>query len=316
MRVVAAAVLLAFPLAMTQAAFAQPSSSGSTANIPRTADGRPDLQGIWLSGYMAPLERPDVFATLVIPVEEKAAAIAKMKEWYSEGEVYDPEADVNPIQPALLEIDGQLRSSLIVTPADGKLPLTALASAVFDADRPEHDQHEDRPPSERCLGGLAQAPLSAVHLPIPLRIVQTPHALAFAAEDFNPSRIIAMSGGLPPDALRSPDGYSRGHWDGDTLIVETSHFATPGPPGGVIWRTSAPVTADSRVIERFRMTSADSIHYQFTVEDPSLFKEPWLAEFILHRTDLGFLEYACHEGNHSLIHILTAARLGLQDGDD
>ena len=316
MRVLAAAVLLAFPLAMTQAAFAQPASAQSTTDIPRTADGRPDLQGIWFSGYMAPLERPDGFDALVIPPEEKTAAIAKMKEWFSEGEVYDPEADVNPIQPALLEIDGQLRSSLIVTPADGKLPLTALASAVFDADRPEHDQYEDRPPSERCLGGLAQAPLSAVHLPIPLRIVQTPLAFAFAAEDFNPARIIAMTGGLPSDALRSPDGYSRGRWENDTLIVETSHFATPGPPGGVIWRTSAPVTADSRIVERFRMTSADSILYQFTVEDPSLFKQPWLAEFVLHRSDLDFLEYACHEGNHSLIHILTAARLGMMEEDD
>lgn len=321
MRVLAAAVLLAFPLAVTQAAFAQPPSSESTSSesttrIPRTADGRPDLQGIWFSGYMAPLERPDGFGTLVIPPAEKTAAIAKMKEWFSEGEVYDPEADVNPIQPALLEIDGQLRSSLIVAPADGKLPLTALASAVFDADRPKHEQYEDRPSSERCLGGLAQAPLSAVHLPIPLRIVQTPKSLAFAAEDYNPARIIAMTGGLPPDALRSPDGYSRGRWEGDTLIVETSHFATPGPPGGVIWRTAAPVTADSRVIERFRMTSADSILYQFTVEDPSLFKQPWLAEFMLHRTDLGFFEYACHEGNHSIIHVLTAARLGLQEVDD
>ncbi len=308
MHLLVAATLFAAPLAIAQLASAQ-----ATTEIPRTADGRPDLQGTWFSGYMAPLERPDVFATLVIPAEEKAAAIAKMQEWFSEGEVYDPEADVNPVPPALLEIDGQLRSSLIVTPVDGKLPLTALASAVFDAQRPKHDQHEDRPASERCLGGLAQAPLSAVHLPIPLNIVQTPQAFAFAAEDFNPSRIIAMSGGVPSDALRSPDGYSRGRWEGDMLIVETSHFATPSPPGGVIWRTSAPVTADSRVIERFRMTSANSILYQFTVEDPSLFKEPWLAEFVLHRTDLGFFEYACHEGNHSLIHILTAARLGLQE---
>jgi len=310
MRRLVAAMLFAAPLAMAQVAIAQ------TAEIPRTADGRPDLQGIWFSGYMAPLERPDVFETLIIPQAEKAAAIAKMSDWYSEGEVYDPEADVNPVAPALLEIDGQLRSSLIVTPADGKLPLTALASAVFDAPRPDYDQHDDRPPSERCLGGLAQAPLSAVHLPIPLRIVQTPHALAFAAEDFNPARIITMSDGVPSDALRSPDGYSRGRWDGDTLIIETSHFATPSPPGGVIWRTSAPVTADSRVIERFRMTSADSIHYQFTVEDPSLFKEPWLAEFVLRRTEMGFFEYACNEGNHAITNVLTAARLGLQEEDD
>ncbi len=281
--------------------------------VPRTPDGKPDLQGVWFSGYMTPLERPDGFTTLIIPREEKDAAIAKMVEWFSEGEVYDPEFDHNPVPPALLEIDGQLRSSWIVEPADGKLPLTALASAVMDAPRARYDHHEDRPAPERCLGGLAQAPLSAAAFAIPLQIVQTPAALIFAAEDFNPARIVSMSDSLPPEAMRSPDGHSRGRWEGDTLIVETSLFAVPGPPSGLIWRTAAPVTADSRVIERFRMQSNDLMLYQFTIEDPSLYKRPWLAEFILNRVQMGFFEYACHEGNHSLINILTAARLGRQE---
>lgn len=305
---VAAIVLTA--LSLGQAAIAQ------TAVIPRTPDGKPDLQGIWHSGYMAPLERPDGFDALIVPPDQKDAAIAKMLEWYSEGEVYDPEADSNPVPPALLEIDGQLRSSQLVEPADGQLPLTSLARAVMDGDWPEYDQHEDRPPPERCLGGLAQAPMVSSHLFIPLKIVQTPAALVLAAEDFNPARIIAMTAGLPPDVMRSPDGHSRGRWEDDTLVVETIHFATPSPPGGLIWRGGAPVTADSRVVERFRMQAADRILYQFTIEDPSLYKSPWLAEFVLTRTDASFLEYACHEGNHAIINVLTAARLGLQDDSD
>lgn len=306
---VAFAALLALPVAAQQP-------------LPRTPDGKPDLQGIWFSGYMTPLERPDGFDSLIIPLAEKDAAIAKMVEWFSEGEVYDPELDQNPIPRALLEIDGQLRSSQLIEPADGKLPLTALASAVIDAPRPNFDHHEDRPPPERCLGGLAQAPLVSTPFPIPLQIVQTPAAIIFAAEDFNPARIVAMTGGLPSEAMRTADGYSRGRWDGDTLIVETSHFATPGPPGGLIWRTTAPVTADSRVVERFRMQTADRMLYQFTIEDPSLYKQAWRAEFLLNRVDMGFYEYACHEGNYSIVNILTAARLGRQtddeddDGDD
>lgn len=305
MRVLAAAVLATLTMAQ---ATAQPAAS-----IPRTPDGKADLHGVWFSGYMTPLERPDGFDTFIIPPEDKDAAIAKMIEWLSEGEVYDPEADANPVPRALLEIDGQLRSSQVVEPADGKLPLTALASAVVDADRPQYDHHEDRPAPERCLGGLAQAPIVSTSFPIPLQIVQTPGAIIFAAEDFNPARIVAMTGGMPPEAMRSPDGYSRGRWEDDTLIVETAHFATPGPPGGLIWRGAAPVTADSKVIERFRMQTADRMLYQFTIEDPSLYKQPWLAEFLLNRVDMGFFEYACHEGNHALINVLTAARLGRQE---
>lgn len=310
MRTAVAATVLA-ALLLAPAAIAQ-----TVADIPRTPDGKPDFQGIWFSGFMAPLERPDGFDALIVPPGEKDAAIAKMREWFSEGEVYDPEADANPVAPALLEIDGQIRSSMLVEPADGQLPLTALARGVMDADWPEYDQHEDRPPPERCLGGLAQAPMVSTHLPIPLRIVQTPAALVLAAEDFNPARIIGMTSARPPDALRSPDGHSRGRWEGDTLVVETAQFATPGPPGGLTWRSAAPITADSRVIERFRMLSVDRILYQFTVEDPSLYKTPWLAEYVLNRTDMGFLEYACHEGNYAIINILTAARLGLQDESD
>lgn len=291
---------------------ALPAAAQSTG-IPRTSDGKPDLQGVWFSGYMTPLERPEGFDAFIIPPEQKEAAIAKMVEWFSEGEVYDPELDANPVPNALLEIDGQMRSSWLVEPADGKLPLTALANAVMDAPRERYDNPEDRPPPERCLGGLAQAPLVASAFPIPLQIVQTPDAVVLAAEDFNPVRIVPMSAAQPHDAMRTPDGHSRGRWEGDTLIIETTHFAVPRPSTGLMYRSAAPVTADSRVIERFRMQSPDRILYQFTVEDPALYKTPWLAEFVLNKVDMGFFEYGCHEGNHAIINILTAARLGLQE---
>lgn len=307
MRIAMLAAAAVAAQALTLHAVAQP------ASIPRTAEGRPDLHGVWFSGYMTQLERPEGFDAFIIPPDQKEAAIAKMVEWFSEGEVYDPELDSNPVPRALLEIDGQMRSSWLVEPADGKLPLTALAAAVMDAPRSRYDNPEERPSPERCLGGLAQAPLVASAFPIPLQIVQTPEAMVLAAEDFNPVRIVSMSAGQPHDALRTPDGHSRGRWEGDTLVIETTHFAVPRPSTGLMYRSAAPITADSRVIERFQMQSPDRILYRFTVEDPALYKAPWLAEFVLNRVDMGFFEYACHEGNHAIINVLTAARLGLQE---
>lgn len=299
--------------ALLSATLASAASAQPAANVPRTPQGRPDFQGVWLSGFLTPLERPDGIATLVVAPEDEAAAIAILVEYFDEGEVYDPEADANPIPRALLEIDGELRSSWIVAPTDGKLPLTALASAVMDAPRTRFDHPEDRPTTERCVAGFSQAPMSAGSLPIPIRIVQTPDAIVVAAEDMNPARIIALSGRAPPDVMRTPDGYSRGRWEGETLIVETTHYSSPDPTSGVLVRSAAPLTADSKVIERFRMRSANELHYQFTIEDPSLYRQPWLAEFVLRKVDMGFFEYACHEANHSIINILTAARLGLQE---
>lgn len=302
-----------FAAAVVAAQTLAPHAVAQAAGIPRTMDGKPDLQGGWFSGYMTQLERPEGFDSFIIPPDQKEAAIAKMVEWFSEGEVYDPELDVNPVPNALLEIDGQMRSSWLVEPADGKLPLTALANAVLDAPRQRYDNPEDRPSPERCLGGLAQAPLVASAFPIPLQIIQTPDAVVLAAEDFNPVRIVSMSTAQPHDAMRTPDGHSRGQWEGDTLVIETTHFAVPRPSTGLMYRSAAPVTADSRVIERFQMQSPDRILYRFTVEDPALYKAPWLAEFVLNRVDMGFFEYACHEGNHAIINVLTAARLGLQE---
>lgn len=283
----------------------------SAAPIPRAPDGRPDLHGYWFSGFLTPLERPDGVTGLIVPPDGQAAMIEKLIAEQSEGEVYDPENDANAVPRALLEMDGALRSSWLIEPADGKLPLTTLAKAALERDGPKYDDPENRPAPERCIDGLVNAPMAASSLMIPLQIVQMPGVMVLAMEDMEPLRIVSLTDPPQRDALRSRGGQSRGRWEDDTFVIETDSLSI-SDPGGLTWRGGAFVTTDSRVIERFRLLSADLLLYRFTIEDPSLYKAPWLAEYVLKRIASPVYEYACHEGNYAMTNILTAARLGRQ----
>ncbi len=294
-------------LAACSSALAQTSQP---APIQRAPDGRPDFTGNWAARNMTPMERPDGVPDLVVPREKQAETIAKIKPKI--GEVYDPEFDYAGFTDNLLEINGELRSSQLVEPADGKLPLTALAKAILDNFKPSYDNPEARPSGERCLGGLVQAPIGATSFVIPFQMMQTPQHVVIVAEDVEPVRVVALTGVAPPDAMRSRAGYSRGRWEGDTLVVETDHFGFADHEG-MIFHGDAPITGDSHVIERFRLITPDEILYQFTIDDPSLYRKPWLAEYTMQRIPRGIYEYACHEGNQSLRGILTAARMGRQE---
>jgi len=276
--------------------------------IPRTASGRPDFHGLWLAETVTPLERPDDLKSLVIAPEDAADAVKKMLE--DPGEVYDPEFD-SYHSTAILSVNGELRSSWIVTPADGKLPLTALARAAMDHEGPEYDNAEERDVAERCLDSLADPPMRAVGVIIPYLFVQTPEAFVIVSEDMNPLRIVDLAGRSHPSVIRTRTGDSNGRWEGDTLVIETDTFAAIDP-SGLLFRDAAPLSAGSRVIERLRLISPDAILYQFTIDDPALYAAPWLAELTITRTDDRLLEYACHEGNSSMASILRAARMGRQ----
>lgn len=297
-------------LLATLALFAPPAFA-QAADIPHAPDGRPDLHGYWFSGFLTHLERPDDVTDLVVPPEARAGLIEKLIADQSEGEVYDPEFDSNPVPRTLLEMNGDLRSSWLIEPADGKLPLTALAKAALKRDGPRFEDPENRPAPERCIDGMVNAPMAASSLMIPLQIVQTPDAVVIAMEDMEPVRIVSLTDPPQHDALRSRGGQSRGRWEDDTFVVETSSPSI-SDPAGLSWRGGAFVTSDSRVIERFRLLSADLLLYRFTIEDPSLYSAPWLAEYVLKRVATPVYEYACHEGNHAMINIMTAARLGKQ----
>ena len=303
------ALLPALLLLATAPAFAQ------TASIPRAPDGHPDLQGFWSSHFMTPLERPDDIKDLIVPRDQLATVLKKITPEI--GEVFDPEIAFNPFPDALLEMNGELRSSMIIVPTDGKLPYTSLAKATMNHFKAVYDNPEDRPGAERCTESMNYAPYMINSELIPHQIVQTPANIVLTTEDLDPARIVALDGphsssNVPPDTVRSLAGYARGKWDGDTLVVTTDHIRITDQRG-VTWRGGAMATEDSRIIERFSLISADQLLYQFTIEDPSLYNKPWLGEYVMTRSLRPVWEYACHEGNHGIVGILTAARMGRQE---
>lgn len=297
-------------LMLAAIAFSAAPAFAQDAAIPRTPDGKPDMQGFWSSHFMTPLERPEGITGLSVPRDKAAEALKEMTP--DIGEVYDPELEFNPFPGALLEMNGELRSSLLTLPEDGLLPYTSLAKATMDHFKPEYDNPEDRPGAERCTDSLNYPPYLINTELIPHQIVQTPNAVVLITEDLDAARIVGLAGPIPADSVRTLAGHARGVWEGDTLVVTTSHIRITDRRG-VSWRGDAMITEDSRIIERFRLLSANELLYQFTIEDPSLYKTPWLGEYVMTRSARPIYEYACHEGNHALYGILGAARLGKQE---
>jgi len=280
---------------------------------PRTADGHPDLQGVWATAFMTGLERPDDVKELVLAPKE-AAELSKRFHGYVP-QVVDP--DANFIGDfTLAVVKGGYRSSLIVDPGDGKLPLTAAskeAVAKFNkAPETTFDNPEERDSWERCIIGGGQAPMRPEHGFTPVQIVQTPEAIVIMIEDVGGLRIVNMTGSPPPNAVRSREGYSAGHWEGDTLVIETTHFMPIDRFRSTV-DTALILGPQSKVIERYTRVSDTELLEQFTIEDPTLYTKPWLAEYSLTRSDKKTYEYACHEHNYSLTNVLRAARLGRQD---
>ncbi len=270
----------------------------------RTPDGHPDLQGYWYFGSATPLERPKEFEGKTFLTAEEAAAFEQRTDEHR-GDVLAVHA------PEWLDYGKRMgtdrRTSLIIDPPDGRVPpLTPAARARVTARRARTqsgpaDNPEDRPVQERCLVFGAGPPL----LPGPynnnMQIVQTPGALVVLSEMIHDARIVALDGRpAPPPSIRSWLGSSRGHWDGDTLSVETTNF-----PEAVSFRGS---DEHLRVVERFTLVGPDALRYEFTIDDPTAFTQRWTGAFTMSRTRDRIYEFACHEGNYGLMNILRAAR--------
>lgn len=290
-----------------------PVAAAQTYQPPRTADGHPDLQGVWGTGFFTGLQRPPGVKELVV-VGDTAKAMAK-DALARVPQVVDPDANfITKFQLAVVR--GQARTSLLVAPDDGQLPLNPRG--VEASKHAEHqgkyafDNPEERDNWERCLIGGGQAPTRPQNGYTPMQIVQTPGAIVMMTEDAGGLRVIDMAGHPPPDAVTSFEGYSAGHWEGDTLVVETTHMRADNIYRGTV-DAMVLVGPKGRVIERFTRASDTELVEQFTVEDPDYYTKPWLAEFSMTRTDQPAYEYGCHESNYALTNILRAARLGLQD---
>jgi len=306
-------VALALPLTLS-------AQSGSKTPIPRTADRRPDLQGMWTNQTLTTLERPPALAGKATLTDQEAAAYAREFLESSSTDRRDggAQADVNRAYPdyfidrgtELARVNNERRTSLITDPADGRIPYRSDRGPRRGDGRPTGDQSnnydnpEARPLAERCLlsfGSSSGPPMLPVLYNNHYRIVQTPTAVMIEVEMVHDVRIIHLDGRPHlPKSVRRWLGDSIGHWEGDALVVDTTNFAEQ-----VSFRGASP---DLHVVERFEFIDAKTLSYRFTVDDPSTFARPWSGEIPIRATDDQMYEYACHEGNHALESILRGAR--------
>ena len=302
---------------------------------PRTPDGRPDLQGYWTTQTFTPLERPEHLAGKEFFTEEEAAALHQ--QLTAEGvdpsardaiNIGDPEAREKRLyqtnrDATYVHYDNELwlrtrvpkglssrRTSLITDPPDGQVPpLTpearqrAATAREARRQRGAFDGYETRPLSERCYFWAHNGPpmLPTAYNDIH-QIFQTPdHVVVFTEMNNGLPRIIPVEDRPQlPDPIRQVPGDSRGRWEGDTLVVETTNFTD---------KTRFQGSSDAlHVVERFTRVAADRILYEFTVDDPTSWTSPWSAEIPMVRTEGPMFEYACHEGNYDVRHLLEIYR--------
>lgn len=296
---------------------------------PRTANGDPDLQGIWTNNTITPLTRPTVYGDQLVLDREEAqqlerevaefAAAADQpsdpgREAPSKGQIELADSYNNfwfDDGTEVAQYNGEYRSSLIVDPANGQLPdYTPAAEARIAAARAERelrgsfDGPEMRPLPERCLlsfGSSSGPPMLPILYNNHYQIVQSPGYVMILVEMVHDARIIRIDSEPLPGAVRPWMGDSIGHWEGDTLVVETTRF-NPNQR----FRNSS---EQLRVTERFTRVGDTRINYSFTAEDPSTFTQPFSAEIPMNLTTDRLYEYACHEGNYSLPGVLAGARL-------
>jgi hypothetical protein len=281
--------------------------------VPRTADGRPDLQGIWDYRTLTPLERPREFAGKEFFTDEEAAAYERRAELRPDGRPPDDERSLPSVHPVWWldygkKLSGSRRTSLVVDPPDGRIPpLTAEAQARAAAARQSRtlrgsaDGAEDRSLWERCVTrGLPEGMLPSGYNNF-VQFVQTPSHVVILSEMIHDARIVSLDGRPhAPLGITGWMGDSRGRWEGDTLVVETTNFSSQANFRGS--------SSGLRLTERFTRTDRGTLGYEFTVEDATTWTRPWTVAWTMTRSADPIYEYACHEGNYGLKHILLNAR--------
>ena len=305
---------------------AQTSAAATTAKrltVPRTADGQPDLQGIWDYRTLTPMERPSDLAGKEVLTEEEAAAFEKRTLVASDADRRDADPSREGLvngAPATADVAraynqfwmdrgskvvGTKRTSLIIDPPDGRIPpLTAegkkrTAALAAARERPAVGP-EDRSVGERCIMGFnAGPPMTPGGYNNNFLLLQVPGYVVILNEMVHSTRIIPMDQ-RPHGDIRQWAGDSRGHWEGDTLVVDTTNFYAQTSLNG-----SSP---NLHVVERFRRVDADTLLYEFTVDDPTTWVKPWTAQVPMIRNPEPMYEYACHEGNYGMTNLLSGAR--------
>ena len=299
------------PVARSEAAKAAPAN---TSGELRTPWGHPDLQGIWTNSTITPLERPARFSGREFLTEDEARALDEAAAVLGDQRPSNVSADVDAAYNQFWWDRGKTvvtrRTSLIVDPPDGRLPpLTPdgekRAAAAVRVLRDVPTGPEDRNLAERCL--TRGAPKLPGGYNNNFQIVQTPAHVAILQEMIHEVRIIPLDGRPHlPQSIGLWLGDSRGRWEGDTLVVETSNYHALSLFNS--YNCCRGAGKNLRVVERFRRLDADTIDHQFTVEDPTTFSRPYTVSVPMTRSAGPIFEYACHEGNYGMAGILRGAR--------
>lgn len=307
------------------------SESAQDYETPMTDWGVPDLQGVWKHATVMPLERPQALGEKQAYTEAEAIALeqAQQQRFEADNEPLDPNRPAPEVAESLPPIgnydlfwrddaqfiptiDGEFRTSAIIRPANGRMPervagFNERMAQLRAAARPDrNDGPEGRGLGERCLVGFGNTSgpvMQPVIYNSHMQIVQSPDYVAINVEMVHDTRIIRIGDERNPAAEehRKWMGDSIGHYEGDTLVVETKYFNS--------WHRLRGIAVENMTVrETFRRESDYKIIYGFEVEDPSVFTEPFYGEYPLSSLAEPLYEYACHEGNYGMIGILAGAR--------
>ena len=284
---------------------------------PRTADGQPDLQGVWTNATITPFERPANLAGKAFLTEKEAAELEKQS---AQTKVDKPPAagDVGNYNQVWFDsgtkVVGTRQTSLVVDPPDGKVPVKPTAEAKRDYDLAHvGDSYEHMSVWDRCITRGVPGRMFPAGYNNAYQIVQSKGYVVIHYEMIHNARIIPTDGRPhQPSTMRTWDGDSVGHWEGNTLVVDITNYngkgwiATNAAAGRI---KGIPQSEKLHVVERFTRMNDGNIDYRVTIDDPTFYTKPWTASIPLVRDDTyQMFEYACHEGNKAVEDILRGGR--------
>jgi hypothetical protein len=294
--VLAACLMLAAPSSLAQ------------DQLTRAVDGHPDLQGRWTMRTLTPFARPTGISASSVAAEEESALLNLIMQQRLAAELFDPGTS-QPDGDALAIVNGERRTSAIVSPGNGHLALTPAGEARLKQRPDGYDGPEARPVNERCIADAGRAPYRVMSGEMFFEVFQTRDHFVIHKEGMDPPRIFANSSSN--SAAGSWGGVSTSRWEGDAFAIETTGFRPEDTNRRISGPGSAgfPVAPQTRITEWLIPVSGDVILYRYRVDDPSLYREPLVAELPLIRTTERLFESACHEGNLSLASTLLGARM-------
>jgi len=295
------------------------------AQVPKTPDGQPDLQGVWTNATLTPFQRPAQLGDTPFFTPEEAAAFERQRVQQGNNDSIEGPRGAKDLASRAYNnfwmdrgthVTKNLRTSLIIDPPDGKVPaFTPAAQKRFDDFKAYLAQHpsdgpEDRLLTERCIIFGASGPPM---LPEPYnnnyQIVQNRDFVAIAAEMNHETRIIPIDNSPHlPSNITQWRGDSRGHWEGDTLVVDTVHFKFNNQSRFGVAYLDGMTDENLHVTERFRRADPNTIIYQATIDDPTVYTKAWTVELSMSKRKDRIFEYACHEGNYAMADMLSGAR--------